>query len=69
MRNGGVRDARRDQKNGVEGMGEKYVKDGKIDGHHKERVADDISKSSDPRNIEFMKHEDHVELHKSERIP
>lgn len=45
MRNGGVRDARRDQKNGVEGMGEKYVKDGKIDGHHKERVADDISKS------------------------
>lgn len=29
-------------------------------------VAGDISESSDPRNIKFMKHEDHVELHKSD---
>ena len=37
MRNAGVRDARNDQKNGVESLGETYVKGNNIEGHHKTR--------------------------------
>ena len=65
MRNAGVRDARNDQKNGVESLGETYVKGNNIEGHHKTPVSKDISQSSDPRNIEFMSRKSHQELHNS----
>ncbi len=64
MRNAGVRDARKDQAAGVDGLGEKYEKGKGIDGHHKTMVKDDPSQMTDPRNIEFMKKEDHIKLHK-----
>lgn len=63
MRDAGVRDARRDQREGVESLGETYVKGRQIDGHHKKPVSEDISQSSDPRNIEFMPKEKHRQVH------
>lgn len=63
MRNAGVRDARKDQKAGVEDLGIPYQKGQKIDGHHEVPVKEDISRSSDPRNIEFMKKEEHQNIH------
>ena len=65
MRNSGVRDARKDQAEGVENLGVTYKKGKGIDGHHKVPVKKDISRSSDPRNIEFMKKEDHKRIHSS----
>jgi hypothetical protein len=73
MRSKGVRDARKDQKAGVDVDGEMYVPSKKgdtiedrIEGHHKEYVKDDPSKMTDPRNIKFMKNKDHKELHKTD---
>ena len=63
MRNAGVRDARKDQSAGVEDLGIPYQKGQKIDGHHEVPVKEDISRSSDPRNIEFMEKKDHQNLH------
>lgn len=63
MRNAGVRDARKDQNAGVEDLGISYQKGKNIDGHHEVSVKEDISRSSDPRNIEFMNKEDHQKLH------
>ncbi len=55
MRNAGVRDARKDQAAGVDGLGVKYEKGKGVDGHHKTMVKDDPGQMTDPRNIEFMK--------------
>lgn len=64
MRSKGVADARKDQANGLDVGGDvKYKKGQKIDGHHKEKVSDNPDKMTDPRNIEFMKQEDHIKLH------
>ncbi len=62
MRNAGVRDAKKDQKYGIQN-GEMHVGDGTVDGHHKVMVKDDPSRMSDPSNIEFMKKSDHKKLH------
>ena len=64
MRSNGVSDARKDQTAGVDGLGIKYQKNKKIEGHHKTFVRDDPSQMTDPRNIEFMKKSDHIKLHK-----
>jgi RHS repeat-associated protein len=64
MRNAGVRDARKDQSAGVENLGDTYKKGSDIDGHHKEAVSEQVSMSSDPRNIEFMTKDKHIETHK-----
>jgi hypothetical protein len=66
MRNAGVRDAKKDQKFGVDN-GEKHLSDGTVEGHHKIMVKDDPSRMSDPSNIEFMKKEKHKELHKKQK--
>lgn len=64
MRNRGVADARKDQSLGLDmGGNVKYEKGKNIDGHHKEKVSDNHDKMTDPRNIEFMKQEDHKEYH------
>lgn len=71
MRSKGVKDARKDQKAGVEEIkGETYVPtkkgdpiENQIEGHHKERVTDDPSQMTDPRNIEFLKYKDHKKVH------
>ena len=64
MRSKGVRDARTDRSHGLDVGGDvKYKKGQKIDGHHKEKVSDNPDKMTDPRNIEFMKQEDHIKLH------
>ena len=63
MRNAGVRDARNDQKNGVETLGETYSKGNNTEGHHKIPVSEDVSQSSDPRNIEFMSRDKHQKVH------
>ncbi len=68
MRNAGVRDARKDQREGVESLGEKYINGGRVDGHHKRPVSEDVSKSSDPRNIEFMSKEKHRDLHSKNQL-
>lgn len=65
MRNAGVRDARKDQKAGVEN-GEKYFGDGNIEGHHKKSVSENPDKMTDPSNIEMMRKEDHIKLHKGD---
>lgn len=67
MRNAGVRDARRDQAEGIENLGVKYRKNADIDGHHVTPVKDDVSQSSDPRNINFMHKKDHQKLHQNKR--
>lgn len=71
MRSKGVSDARRDQKAGVNVKGEVYkpTKKGnpvenRIEGHHQETVSENPSKMTDPRNIEFLKHNDHKSKHK-----
>jgi RHS repeat-associated protein len=64
MRSKGVADARKDQAKGLDVGGDvKYKKGQKIDGHHKEKVSDNHDKMTDPRNIEFMKQEDHIKYH------
>ena len=64
MRSRGVTDARKDQAKGLDVGGDvKYKKGQKIDGHHKEKVSDNHDKMTDPRNIEFMKQEDHIKYH------
>ena len=64
MRSKGVADARKDQAKGLDVGGDvKYTKGQKIDGHHKEKVSDNHDKMTDPRNIEFMKQEDHIKYH------
>jgi RHS repeat-associated protein len=66
MRNAGVRDARKDQSEGVDGLGIKYEKGQGIEGHHKELVSENPSRMSDPSNLEFMKKEDHIKVHQGE---
>ena len=64
MRNKGVADARKDQSHGLDmGGNVKYEKGKNIDGHHKEKVSKNPDKMTDPRNIEFMKREDHIKHH------
>ncbi len=72
MRRKGVRDAKRDQRAGVNVEGEIYSPSKKgdaiedrIEGHHKDFVSEDPSKMTDPRNIKFMKNKDHKKLHAS----
>ena len=64
MRSKGVRDARIDQAKGVDVDGVKYEKGKNIDGHHKESVSKHPEKMTDPRNIKFMKKEDHIKYHR-----
>jgi len=65
MRNAGVRDARKDQRNGVRN-GDKYTGDGSVDGHHKKSVKENPDKMSDPSNIHMLKKDKHRRLHKGE---
>ena len=51
------------KKNGVETLGETYNKWNNIEGHHKVPVSEDVSQSSDPRNIEFMSRDKHQKVH------
>ena len=64
MRSKGVRDARRDQAKGVDVDGVKYEKGKNVDGHHKESVSKHPEKMTDPRNVKFMKEEDHIKYHR-----
>ena len=41
----------------------KYEKGKGIDGHHSDKVSENPDKMTDPRNIEFMKQEDHIKYH------
>ena len=67
MRQKGVSDARKDQKAGVDVKGEIYEKGNAIEGHHEEWVSKDPSKMTDPRNIEFLKKEEHIIKHQNGR--
>ncbi len=64
MRSKGVADARKDQTKGLPHGGDvKYEKGKGIDGHHSDKVSENPDKMTDPRNIEFMKQEDHIKYH------
>jgi RHS repeat-associated protein len=64
MRRKGVADARIDQAKGLDVGGDvKYEKGKGIDGHHSDKVSENPDKMTDPRNIKFMKQEDHIKYH------
>ena len=64
MRSKGVADARKDQTKGLPHGGDvKYEKGKGIDGHHSDKVSENPDKMTDPRNIKFMKQEDHIKYH------
>lgn len=64
MRRKGVADARIDQAKGLDVGGDvKYEKGKCIDGHHSDKVSENPDKMTDPRNIKFMKQEDHIKYH------
>lgn len=66
MRRKGVLDARKDQaKNLPIGGKTKYEKGKNIDGHHTESVLKHKEKMTDPRNIEFMEKQEHINYHRT----
>ena len=65
MRSKGVADARKDQAKGLEMGGKtKYIKNKGIEGHHINKVSDFSEEMTDPRNILFMEHQEHINYHK-----
>lgn len=65
MRSKGVSDARKDQSKGLDIGGKtKYVKNQGIEGHHKNKVSDFPEEMTDPRNIQFMEKQEHIDYHK-----
>ena len=68
MRSKGVNDARKDQKAGIGHKGEPlYEKGNDVEGHHIETVSEHPEKMTDPENIKFLHHNDHVNTHKNQK--
>ena len=65
MRRKGVADARKDQAKGLPIGGKtKYEKGKKIHGHHRESVSKHKEKMTDPRVIDFLEEQEHINYHR-----
>lgn len=65
MRRKGVADARKDQAKGLPIGGKtKYEKGKKIHGHHRESVSKHKEKMTDPRVIDFLEEQEHINFHR-----
>ena len=65
MRRKGVADARKDQAKGIPIGGKtKYEKGKKIHGHHRESVSLHKEKMTDPRVIDFLEEQEHINYHR-----